>query len=61
MAYKSLAKLITAENKQLESGAVTSEEYAAWKENTLKKMDVFLACDRITDAQYQDLMAMFAE
>lgn len=61
MAYKSLVKVIEAENIQLSEGLIDSEEYATWKENTIKKMDVFLTCDRITEAQYQELTAMFAE
>lgn len=58
MAYRSLVKLINNENALYEAGKVTAEEYASWKENTMNKMDVFLACDRITDDQYQELAGM---
>lgn len=58
MAYRSMLKLINNENALLDAGRVTSEEYAAWKENTMNKLDVFLACNRITEDQYQELVGM---
>ena len=58
MAYRSMLKLITNENALKESGAISDEEYAAWKESTMNKLDVFLACNRITEAQYQELVGM---
>lgn len=58
MAYRSMVKLINNENTLFEAGRVTAEEYASWKDNTMNKMDVFLACDRITEAQYQELVGM---
>lgn len=56
--YKLLVTTINAKNKQLESGEISQEEYAAWKEGTLKKMDTFLVCGRITDEQYTELNGM---
>lgn len=58
MAYRSMVKLINNENALYEAGRVTAEEYAAWKENTMNKLDVFLACNRITEEQYQELVGM---
>lgn len=53
-----MVKLINNENALYEAGRVTAEEYAAWKENTMNKLDVFLACNRITEEQYQELVGM---
>lgn len=53
-----MVKLINNENALFEAGRVTAEEYASWKSNTMNKMDVFLACDRITEDQYQELVGM---
>ena len=53
-----MLKLINNENALKESGAISDEEYAAWKESTMNKLDVFLACNRITEAQYQELVGM---
>lgn len=58
MAYKSMLKLISNENALLESKQISTEEYAAWKESTMNKLDVFLACNRITEEQYQELVGM---
>ena len=58
MAYRSMVKLINNENALFGAGRVSAEEYAAWKDNTMNKLDVFLACDRITEAQYQELVGM---
>ena len=58
MAYRSMVKLINNENALFEAGRVSAEEYASWKSNTMNKMDVFLACDRITEDQYQELVGM---
>ncbi len=58
MAYRSMLKLINNENALKESGAISDEEYATWKESTMNKLDVFLACNRITEAQYQELVGM---
>lgn len=58
MAYRSMVKLINNENALFEAGRVTAEEYTSWKSNTMNKMDVFLACDRITEDQYQELVGM---
>lgn len=58
MAYRSMLKLINNENALLDTDRVTAEEYAAWKENTMNKLDVFLACNRITEDQYQELVGM---
>lgn len=59
MAYKSLKVVITAENEKFNNGEVTTDEYASWKEATVRKMDLFLTCDRINDAQYSELTELF--
>lgn len=56
--YRLLVITISAKNKQYDSGKVTDDDYAAWKEETLKKMDMFLLCNRITDDQYKELSEM---
>jgi hypothetical protein len=58
MAYRSMVKLITNENKLLDAGQVTEEEYALFKQNSMNKLDVFLAANRITSAQYTELSGM---
>lgn len=61
MAYRSMVKLINNENGLYEAGKVTAEEHAAWKENTMSKLDVFLTCNRITEDQYQELAGMLKQ
>ena len=61
MAYRSMLKLITAENSAYDKGHVTDAEYVAWKENTMNKLDVFLACNRITEEQYTELVGMLRD
>lgn len=56
--YTSMLRLIKNKNAQYEAGQVTTEEYAAWKESTMNKLDIFLACSRITDTQYSELVGM---
>lgn len=58
MAYATMKKLIINENNKYNAGLVSEEEYSLWKESTSNKLDVFLACGRITDKQYEDLIGM---
>lgn len=58
MTYTSMKKLIANENTKYESGAVTANTYNLWKASTQNKLDVFLACDRLTTAQYEELNGM---
>lgn len=60
MAYRTMKKLIENENNKLENGTITQDEYDLFKANSMKKLDVFLACDRITSAQYEELVGMLA-
>lgn len=60
MAYTTMKKLITNQNNKLANGSITQEEYELFKVNTMKKLDVFLACDRLTSAQYEELVGMLA-
>ena len=59
MAYSSMKKIINAKNTEYDRGAVTAQRYLIWKEQQMKKLDVFLACDRITDDEYTELVGMF--
>lgn len=59
MAYSTMKKLIATKNAQYNKGNVTQYEYEMWKNSQVSKLDVFLACDRITDEQYSELMDMF--
>lgn len=61
MAYWAMSKVITAKNAEYERGAVTAERYLIWKEQQMRKLDVFLACDRITDDEYAELVGMFID
>ena len=61
MAYMSMKKLIVNENKKYENAAITVEEYNLWKENTQNKLDVFFACNRLTQSQYEELCGMLID
>ena len=61
MAYRSMLKLINAENSSYDKGQITDAEYIAWRENTMNKLDVFLACNRITEEQYTELVGMLKD
>ena len=58
MAYTSMKKLILNENNKYNAGVITAEEYTVWKENAQNKLDIFLACNRLTDKQYEELTGM---
>ena len=58
MAYTSMKKLITNQNIKYMNGTVDAESYNMWKITTMNKLDVFLAGDRITLAQYEELVGM---
>lgn len=61
MAYKTMKKLIENQNNKLHNGTVTKEEYAIFKASSMDKLDTFLACNRLTTAQYEELVGMLAE
>lgn len=58
MAYRAMKKVIENANKRLENGEMTQEEYDLFKQDSLNKLDVFLACNRITITQYEELEKM---
>lgn len=58
MAYISMKKLITNQNNKYNARMVTTEDYNAWKEVTQNKLDVFLTCNRLSAAQYEELTGM---
>ena len=53
-----MEKLITNQNIKYKNGTVDAESYNMWKITTMNKLDVFLAGDRITLAQYEELVGM---
>lgn len=61
MAYTSMKKLIANANAKLESGGMTQEEYDLFKNNSMNKLDVFLACNRLSGEQYTELSGMLLE
>lgn len=61
MAYVSMKKLITNENSKYNSGLIAADEYELWKTNTQNKLDVFFACNRLTQAQYEELYGMLID
>ena len=61
MAYVSMKKLITNENSKYNSGLIVADEYELWKTNTQNKLDVFFACNRLTQAQYEELCGMLID
>lgn len=58
MAYISMKKLIGNKNAQLASGLITEDDYTAWKEQQMNKLDLFLTCNRLTEEQYSELVGM---
>lgn len=59
MAYSSMKKIITAKNAEYDRGSVSADRYMVWKDQQMRKLDVFLSCDRITDDEYTELVGMF--
>ena len=59
MLYSSMKKLISNQNTKYTNEVVDAESYNNWKDNTMNKLDIFLALDRITSTQYQELANMF--
>ncbi|MDD4390331.1 MAG: hypothetical protein PHW03_05955 [Eubacteriales bacterium] len=57
--YNIMKKLINSKNAQLNKSEITIAEYNNWALLTQPKLDAFLACDRITVAQYEELMGLF--
>lgn len=57
--YKNLKLIINHTNEQYKSGEITAEEYKSFKTETLKKMDAFLLCNRVSSEKYEELFAMF--
>lgn len=60
MAYRTMKKLIDNQNNKLKNGTVTKEDYEIFKTSTMNKLDTFLACDRLTASQYEELVGMMA-
>lgn len=50
-----MKKLIDNKITQYRNDEITDEEYQTWKAATMTKLDMFLACDRITADQYEGL------
>ena len=55
MAYTTMKKLIANQNIKYNNEVISDDSYRLWKASTLNKLDVFLACDRITQEQYEEL------
>lgn len=55
MLNEILNQTITSTNNRYNSGGVTKEEYTTWKQDIINKLDIFLACNRITSEQYEAL------
>ncbi len=59
MAYSTMKKLITNANGKLQDGSLTKEQYDEYREGQQKKLDVFFATGRLTEAQYEELTRMW--
>lgn len=57
--YTVMKKIIANGNNQLENGETDQESYNLWRENQQNKLDAFLACNRLTRSQYEELSGMF--
>lgn len=55
MLYETLKKVIKTKNR----ASMSDDEYIKFKEETKKKLDIFLLMDRISDEQYKELNKMF--
>ena len=58
MAYSTMKRLIENENNKLTNGTITAEDYDIWKDAAQNKLDVFLACNRLTQKQYEELVSL---
>lgn len=58
MAYTSMKKIIENQNIKYKNQAIDAGSYNMWKDTTMNKLDVFLASDRITHLQYEELKEM---
>lgn len=61
MAYTSMKRIITNENIKYNNGSITADEYELWKETSQNKLDVFFACNRLTQTQYEELCGMLID
>lgn len=58
MIYMTMRKLIMNGNNKFSGGETDAEEYGQWKTDTQNKLDVFYACNRLTQKQYEELAGM---
>ena len=61
MAYTTMKKLIRNANIKNQTGAWSLEQYEIYRETQQKKLDVFFAAGRITEAEYGELSGMWIE
>lgn len=59
--YKAMQKLIQQKNNEYMNGSVTKEEYNLWRGTTETKLDTFMAFNRLTTSQYQELFGMLLD
>lgn len=56
MAYKAMLKIIEVNKERYTLGHMSDVEYEIFRFNTVNKLDVFLACERLTAEQYEELV-----
>ena len=61
MAYITMKKLIANAVAKYQAGEWDEETYLTYKEAQQKKLDVFFANGRLTEAQYEELTAAWVE
>lgn len=59
--YKLYKRQLNNLNLKYKNGELTAEEYEVEWEDLIGKLDVLFTCNRITDAQYKELMALKQE
>lgn len=59
MMYKAMKKIIESKNAEYKAKGLSKEEYQLWQTVTMRKLDVFLAYNRITADQYEELVGLF--
>lgn len=60
MIYSTMKKLVTNQKNKFINEEITEESYNIWKETTQNKLDIFFACNRLTESQYKELTELFS-
>ena len=59
MMYNTMKRLIKNAVAKYQAGVWSLDQYAAYKSEQNRKLDVFPAGGRLTDAEYEELIALW--